>query len=76
VHGEDFVQRSKDLATNGISGDGRNRNIKLWKRRTLPDCSISHAVAIAGAKPGTDARAGTGTGSGPCSHARPGRNAR
>jgi hypothetical protein len=48
VHGEDFVQRSTDLAINGISGDGGHRNINLWKRRTLPDCSVSDAVSVAG----------------------------
>jgi hypothetical protein len=46
------------LAINGISGDGGHRNVNLWKRRALPDGSLSDAVS------------GTGPGARACSGAR------
>ena len=65
MHGEDFVQRSTDLAINGISDDCGHRNVNLWKCRPQPDRALTHSVAlshcVAIAKSGARAFAGSGT---------------
>jgi hypothetical protein len=65
-HGEDFVQRSTDLANNGISGDYGHCNVNMWKRRALSDCSLSDAGSVAGACPRTRACSSARAGPGPC----------